>query len=69
MKFLYYFFLTILLFVLSDFAFSQTGNDCSYDEGPFYLVFHDDFNGSSLDLSKWSYETGCARNCNYEFQQ
>ena len=23
------------------------------------IVFEDDFNGSSLDLNKWEYQTGC----------
>ncbi|MBN1925867.1 MAG: hypothetical protein JW798_08530 [Prolixibacteraceae bacterium] len=40
--------------------------DCSYDEGPFYLVFLDDFN--FLDDTKWEIKYGHIRNYNKEIQ-
>jgi len=42
--------LTIFLFICINYAACWTGN----------IVFQDEFNGNSLDLNKWQYETGCS---------
>ncbi|MBN1924473.1 MAG: glycoside hydrolase family 16 protein [Prolixibacteraceae bacterium] len=42
--------------------------DCSYDEGPFYLVFEDEFEGNALDETKWIKRKGHLRNYDKEIQ-
>jgi beta-glucanase (GH16 family) len=39
------------------------------DTNPWVLVFEDNFNGNSLDLSKWRPETGVPRDVNFEIQK
>lgn len=45
----------------------QTFNQC--DNNPWVLVFEDNFEGNSLDLSKWNIVTGVPRDMNFEKQK
>ncbi|MCF8359061.1 MAG: glycoside hydrolase family 16 protein [Prolixibacteraceae bacterium] len=48
-------------------AYTYSFNQC--DNNPWVLVFEDDFEGNSLDLSKWSIISGIARDPFFEIQK